>query len=234
MGKAQQFGLRFTNLVSSRYRTTVAWQSQRPSGFIARENSEKSIGSKRSRRMLSQVVASSLVFFSALTWAQSPLFHSGPNPDAPDQVQQFGQLEGEWRCQASQVDAEGNWQESPHPATWTWYYILDGYAVQDVWEPSNPQAPIGTNLRTYDPEVDKWQMVWATATQPKFDHFDATFSDGAIVMTGDRWERPGMSAHQARITFYNITDSTYDWKYEASGDGASWAERVRIKCNKPT
>jgi hypothetical protein len=160
------------------------------------------------------------------------LVASGPNANAPEQVQQFGQLMGNWSCQGSAPQPDGSWQDSPSRAAWTWYYVLDGFAVQDVWKPGNPKAPMGTNLRTYDAETDSWLMVWATQTQARFDHFTATFQDGQIVMLGDRWARPAFAAHKARITFFNIDETHYDWKYEGSTDGETWSEQSRLDCDR--
>lgn len=163
---------------------------------------------------------------------QAPLISAGINPDAPEQVKQFGQLQGTWSCLGSGKQPDGSWKQGPAPATWTWYYVLDGYAVQDVWQPA--QGPMGTNLRTYDAEEDKWQMVWATSSQARFDEFDATFADGKIVMTGDRWARAAFPAHMSRITFHNISQQHFDWSSESSaaGDGENWTENVRLSCDR--
>lgn len=187
--------------------------------------------------MRTKLLATTLVLAlapAAATQAESiaPLLAEGPNPEAPEAVRQYGQLMGHWQCQGSSVQPDGSWQDSPAPATWSWYYVLDGYAVQDVWKPGNPQAPMGTNLRTYDPDTESWHMVWATTTQARFDEFTATYSDGEIVMHGDRWARTAFPAHQARITFHNIGEKHFDWRYEFSTDGESWSEQSRLACDR--
>jgi len=165
--------------------------------------------------------------------AGAPLLAEGPNPDAPDAVRQYGQLMGDWTCASSSLQADGTWLEAPGRATWSWYYVLEGYAVQDVWRPGDPAQPVGTNLRTYDAEADTWHMVWATSAQARFDHFSAVHQDGRIVMTGERWARKAFPAHTARITFYGITDKHFDWSYEFSASGeAPWTEQSRLSCDR--
>lgn len=147
----------------------------------------------------------------------------------------FGRLVGSWSCDSEfQPPQGGDWQKSPQPARWDFHFALDGAAVQDVWRPGVAGAPVGTNLRTYDPESDRWQMVWATATQARFDHFDATVIDGNIIMTGERWARGALPAHHARITFHEIGEQSFEWRYEASGTGAegTFGEQSRISCRR--
>ncbi len=163
---------------------------------------------------------------------QAPLTAATINPAAPDQVKQYGQLQGSWRCKSLNLTQDGTWQEAPGDNIWSWYYVLDGYAVQDVWQGS--QGGMGTNLRTYDAEQDKWYMVWATTQQARFDEFEATFEDGKIIMTGDRWARAAFPAHKSRITFHNITAQHFDWKSEWSppNDGENWTESSRLSCDR--
>ncbi len=171
-----------------------------------------------------------LLFGTALAAGPVPIVSPGPNPEAPKQVQQYGQLQGSWSCVGTNLQPDGTWQSSGPAATWSWYYVLDGYAVQDVWKPA--AGAVGTNLRTYDAEADKWYMVWATSAQARFDEFEATFDDGNIVMTGDRWARGSIPQHAARITFHNISKQRFDWKYESSPpvDAKTWTEMFRLSC----
>ena len=159
---------------------------------------------------------------------------SGPNAEAPPGVaRDYGRLVGSWSCKGSQKQPDGTWKENPGHSTWTFHYVLDGHAVQDVFVPA-AGSPIGTNLRTYDPDADRWQMVWATETQARFDHFEARGIDGDIVMTGDRWAREAFQAHFSKITFHNIGEDHFDWTYEASstGEEGPFSEILRISCDR--
>lgn len=162
----------------------------------------------------------------------------GPaNPEAPEGIEQYGRFVGTWTCASQFRNPEGEWQKAPSKPTWRWHYALNGHAVQDVWIPdpenSPPGAAMGTNLRVYDKENDTWDMVWTTETTGNFQHFAAQQIDGNMVMTADvpAGNRP---AHMARITFYNISERHFDWKYEASapGDGVNWMEYSRLSCDR--
>ncbi|MDJ0654429.1 MAG: hypothetical protein QNJ40_09770 [Xanthomonadales bacterium] len=174
-----------------------------------------------------------LALLATAAHAGAPMTADGPHPDAPEQLKQYGQLQGDWLCRGSNPQPDGSWQENPNPpASWSWYYVLDGYAIQDVWKPGDGKSPWGTNLRTYDAETGKWNMVWATQQQARFDEFSAEFVDGNIVMTGQRWARPAFQAHTARITFHNIQKEHFDWKYEVAAADGSWSEFSRLSCDR--
>lgn len=163
----------------------------------------------------------------------APLVAAGPNPDAPAEVKQYGALEGTWQCESTNRQPDGSWQEVPGVATWSWYYVLNGHAVQDVWKPAAASGSWGTNLRTFDAEKKQWNMVWVTQTQPEFDHYTATYSDGMIVMRGENPPR-NTPAHAARITFFNMTEQHFNWTYEgtAPGTDTGWTEFSRMSCSR--
>ncbi|MEM6576492.1 MAG: hypothetical protein AAF736_19620 [Pseudomonadota bacterium] len=165
----------------------------------------------------------------------APLTAAGPNPAAPAELAQYGALKGSWSCESSSQGPNGEWQTLPGRATWSWYYVLDGHAVQDVWKPAAEGAPWGTNLRTYDAEKKRWHMVWATQAQPEFDYYEATYSEGMIVMRGENPPRTAnIPPHAAKITFYNMSDEHFDWKYEATAPGSDsgWSPFSRISCDR--
>jgi hypothetical protein len=165
-----------------------------------------------------------------------PLF-SDHNPGAPAGIQQYGQFVGRWTCTPASLQPDGSWKASDARPTWTWHYVLSGQAIQDVWIPdperSPPGAAMGTNLRVYDAEHDRWDMVWTTETMGAFQHFSAQMQDGEIVMHGGIPEGQ-RKAHLARITFHNISDNHYDWKYEASepDDGETWQLQMTLSCDR--
>lgn len=167
---------------------------------------------------------------------QTPLV-SDQNPDAASGVEQYGQFVGTWTCVPSSRQEDGTQKEGKARPTWVWHYVLNGTAVQDVWIPDPENSPagasMGTNLRVYDPESDTWQMVWATETLGGFQTFTAKMHNGDIVMRGDI-AAGQFPAHLARITFHNISNDHFDWKYEASaqGDGENWNLHSTLSCDR--
>ncbi|HKJ17500.1 MAG TPA: hypothetical protein VJ984_09145 [Xanthomonadales bacterium] len=174
--------------------------------------------------------------WSGLATADAPLF-SDRNPEAPEGVDQYGQLAGTWKCTPASRQPDGSMLESDFRPTWIWTYVLNGAAIQDIWIP-DPAAPaggggMGTNLRVYDAEQDAWEMVWTTESLGGFQKFSAKMTDGNMVMNGDL-PAGAFPAHMARITFHNIQPDHFDWKYEASapGDGQNWQLQSTLTCER--
>ena len=151
---------------------------------------------------------------------------------APAVSQEFGRLLGKWACKSAQRQPDGTFTEGPKESTWTWFYTLDGTAIQDVWE--GAAGGIGTNLRVYDKDQAKWFIVWATTSQRDISQFTAVGAGADIVMTGEQPARAPFPAHQARITFHDISAENFSWKYEATapGGGTTWQEVSRISCRR--
>ena len=55
-----------------------------------------------------------------------------------------------------------------------------------------------------------------------------------MVMRAEMPARGTRQAHLAKITFHNIEEKTFDWKYEFSpiGDGDNWTEASRLACTR--
>lgn len=155
------------------------------------------------------------------------------NPQAPPETEHWGRLAGEWDCITEARLPSGNWVKVGK-AKWLWKYILDGFAVQDLWFQkwidlratlaSVNRDVVGTNIRMYLPAEDRWEAVWLTNGKNTTSRFEAISDEEKIVMTGEH-AQGGL----ARITFFNITQDNFDWKSERSQDeGASWTETLRI------
>ncbi|MGJ8663725.1 MAG: hypothetical protein ACSHWU_08740 [Marinicella sp.] len=140
-------------------------------------------------------------------------------------------LLGHWHIEDSSMNVEGQWQQGAG-ASWHFYPILNGHAVQDDWiaPPLNQPEPeggrqFGTNIRIYNPNENRWEMAWASIKGQKVDTFNAIEADGKIIMTGDFNGRP------SRITFYDIQTNSFSWKleFQQADDTNAWTEVYRIK-----
>ncbi len=160
--------------------------------------------------------------------ADPHLLASGLNEKAPPEAGQWDPLIGDWEVAAQVHQEDGTWRDAGK-AQWHWFYILDGFAVQDVWINPNYEARIGrplkgTNLRTYDPEKKKWVMAWYDNVSHKMEQYEAVAEDGKIVMT-----QLGEGVYN-RITFFNLEPESFDWKAERSPDeGKTWREYFRLR-----
>ena len=161
------------------------------------------------------------------------------HPDAPPETKQFGQLAGVWHC-INHAYFNGRWV-SGWPATWAWKYVLDGFAVQDVWfqreQDFPPVAPkqgrdlTGTNLRMYNPALKKWEMTWFANGRNASSYFTATFENGEIIMI------PAFSTvnpkQKSRIIFSNITREHFDWRREVwDAEKSRWRATAKITATR--
>ncbi|KAA3660389.1 MAG: hypothetical protein DWQ10_06760, partial [Calditrichaeota bacterium] len=161
------------------------------------------------------------------------------HPDAPPETEQFGQLAGVWHC-VNHAWFNGRWV-SGWPATWAWKYVLDGFAVQDLWfqheDNFPPVAPrrgrdlSGTNLRMYNPALGKWEMTWFANGANSSSYFTATFENGEIIMIPTHTSvNP---KQKSRIIFSNITKDHFDWRREVyDEDKKEWRTTSKITATR--
>jgi len=159
---------------------------------------------------------------------------SGPDSFAVEQTKEFDQLVGTWECVSEDLQDDGSWTTSL--ATWDFSYALSGRAIRDVWhereeDKTNNTATLGRdfsglNFRIYNPHLEHWQCLW-------MDNRDNTISGawqavydleaGTITMND--------SSQTWRVTFFDITDHTFAWRYEVL-NGEIWTETSRIRARR--
>lgn len=149
---------------------------------------------------------------------------------------QFGRFIGDWACSGTERTADG-WRSEPGLHQWRWATVLDGHAIQDYWRPSPESGEplgVGTNLRIYNQQRERWEIVWTTAKQQEWDLIWAEEQVGNMVLHMQRPSRGEFKAHVARITFHNIGSDHFDWKYESAplSDSRKFTEVYRLSCNR--
>ena len=85
----------------------------------------------------------------------------------------------------------------------------------------------GTNLRTYNPDTESWEIVWTATKLNGLMHISARQSDdGDIVMD---ILKPVQDPPR-RIIFFEPDESGWDWVMQMSFDaGENWTDVYRIK-----
>lgn len=165
------------------------------------------------------------------------------NDRAPEEVKQFGQLSGVWYCTQYKLNAETNEYEEDSRAYWAWKYILDGYAVQDFWYQTEKESPyykffqrdlMLTQLRVWDVKEEIWKIAFINNNAGigpgrSFGLFKAYAQGDEVVMEFDPQEPDNFR----RITFFDMTDDSFEWKAERSTDsGETWSETWKISARK--
>ena len=138
---------------------------------------------------------------------------------------QFGRYVGDWKIEDEQLARDGSGWGPGKGARWKFKCIGDGTAVQDYWHPNG--GGFGTNLRTYNPDTGKWEIVWAAAPQKGLMHISAEQQeDGSILMNivSPVQEPP------RRIIFFEPDDGGWNWAQQWSMDGGeTWFDVYRIR-----
>ena len=94
---------------------------------------------------------------------------------------QFGQYIGDWDIEDFRLSPDGGEWTPGAGARWNFVCLGDGTAIQDFWIPND--GPVGTNLRTWNPDTESWDIAWAIKGLPGFAHIQAEMhDDGNIVM----------------------------------------------------
>ncbi|MEM9077779.1 MAG: hypothetical protein AAGC43_12095 [Bacteroidota bacterium] len=153
------------------------------------------------------------------------------NVDANPKLLEYGQLVGEWDIIFSSRVNDSTWADSK--AYWRFEYILDGFAIQDYWinyadKGKNPNARDlhGTNLRIYNPSLKEWQCVWIENGTCSIAEVWRSYGNdkGEILLLDNKntWV----------ITFYNITNRTFDWKWDFYQPDGSLRTNYTIRANR--
>lgn len=151
------------------------------------------------------------------------------NPNAPPETAQFAFLVGAWDCTIRTMNPDGRtFREST--ATWTGYFILDGWAIQDDWvaQLANGTEFHGTNIRSFNPRTGTWDNRWLPSGSLQWTYFEAEQMGDTMVMTGGEG-RDGRGEYVDRNTFHEIGQDAWKWRKDRSWDGgATWVEGISL------
>lgn len=138
---------------------------------------------------------------------------------------QFGRYIGDWKIDDEQLARDGSGWGPGKGARWVFTCIGDGTSVQDYWMPN--AGGFGTNLRTYNPDTESWEIVWATSSQNGLTHISAKQNDDGNIVMDILSPKPNPPR---RITFLVPHDNGWNWVMESSFDGGeTWTAVYRIK-----
>lgn len=157
----------------------------------------------------------------------TPALAGGPNPAAPEETAQFAFIVGEWNCITRFMKPDGSGHNEGR-ATWTGYWILDGWAVQDDWVSDLGQGKkgLGTNIRSFNPETGLWDNRWLAAGSLQWSWFSSEQVGDTMVMTGGGGT-DAFGEFIDRNIFHDIEEDSWSWRKDRSYDGGeTWIEGI--------
>lgn len=157
----------------------------------------------------------------------------GPALNAPKELAHWSKLIGRWTTREEGLSPDGREWSPSNGADWEFMWAFNGYGIQDNYASPPLSEPVGdetqrqrgTNLRIYDAKNNQWVMTWLTVQSTQAARFTAQSNDNEIVMLAETLTPTGF---HSRITFFNMTANSFDWKLEYSKDQQNWFEVYRI------
>ena len=151
-----------------------------------------------------------------------------------NEIKSFNDLIGTWQCKSISRNHDGSWRTDTVKATWVWFYILNGEAVQDIFyagvEPGNIKLATfsGTNIRIYNPKDKIWNMAWFDTNNRKIGLFTALGKKDTILMVGKN-----ALDRSIRNVFSDISKTNFTWtQFWTFDSGKTWIDVSKIWCNK--
>ena len=154
-----------------------------------------------------------------------------PNPEAPEQINDYQAMIGSCDCKSFIRNQDGTWAD-PVDMTWTWKYILNGMAVQD--ETLKKDGSHAGSIRQYIADSSRWYVHWYSSKTPSttFPTWEGNKKDDKIILSRDQ-KAPNGTEGNYRLTFYDMSKTGYKWVGEwTTKDESIIYPTWKIDCNK--
>ena len=108
---------------------------------------------------------------------------------------------------------------------------LGSRVIQENFEATegNFKGYLGTSISTFNPVDGKWHQAWADSQGGYIDLIGIMDGDTRIFQTTKTRKTPDGKDSISRMRFYDITEDSFMWDWEASTDGGeNWQLAWRI------
>lgn len=108
---------------------------------------------------------------------------------------------------------------------------LNGRVIQENFEATegNFKGYLGTSISTFNPRDGKWHQAWADSNGGYIDLIGIMDGNTRIFQMRNPRKLSNGKESVSRMRFYNITDDSFTWDWEASIDGGeTWNLSWRI------
>ena len=145
-------------------------------------------------------------------------------PIAPPETLDMAFLVGEWKCDIKINQGDGTYKDIK--GKWTGQYASDGRSIIDIWDEGMPTQ--GVNVRTFNPYTKKWNFTWTQANDDQWSSLIG-YREGDKMIFETLYFFVNGQEVKNKITFYNITDTHFDYFIDASYNGGkSWLEKSTV------
>lgn len=152
-------------------------------------------------------------------------FDGSPGSCDHEGVEQFGRYIGAWDIQDWNFDADSGEWISGAGATWTFMCLANGVAIQDFWE--TEAGGFGSNIRTYNADTNKWDIVWAANNQKGIMIIEAAQDENGDMIMDVVSPTPNQPT---RIIFHPPDEDGWNWEMLISPNGDQhWRAIYKIR-----
>lgn len=166
------------------------------------------------------------------------LLANGPDVERASKLALYSWIVGRWDIDVATILEDGTMHRGRGEIHAGW--VLQGRAIQDVWmiprlrdrRPGIEMLPgagnwYGTTLRTYDPELDAWRIIWSDPATNFFTQQIGRAQGPDIVQTGADPRGGSM-----RWIFSEIQPDSFHWTGERAADDQNWRLEVDIRARR--
>lgn len=133
-----------------------------------------------------------------------------PNPEAPQQIQDYGPMIGICQCKSTLRNQDGTWA-NPLDMTWKFKYIMNGMALQD--ETYKKDQTFAGSIRQFNKDSAAWYVHYYSSgfASPTLSAWKGNKTEnGDIILYKEQKAPNGMEGFY-KITFSNISQEGFDW-----------------------
>lgn len=127
------------------------------------------------------------------------------DPSIPE-LSQFEYMRGLWEVTMFMAQEDGSFEELANKATVRAFYHEDGRSFQSIF--STTAGGFTTDIRTYNIEEKKWQILFMNARAQRWHKFEAQIVDGNM-QTFVEGGYSGLEPHDIKIIDQEISGNSF-------------------------
>jgi len=155
-----------------------------------------------------------------------------PEMGPPEELKELSFMVGDWKVEGKMRMDPTSEEWTPYTATCSYEWFADGAALMSTFKGEMFGMPmVGHSIENYDRETGQWQVTWIDNMMARQSNYTGGMEGDKMVITGqDLMEG---QVFGTRITVFNMSEKSFDWKMEHSmDDGKTWATFMQATYTK--